>query len=150
MCAQSLLRLPEPAKAQTIVDCARSGMTSQQITVAIRGHNDPHEQHMVERVLQDVDRFDTDVDDVAVARAYGGDRPVWDALTHYERRACIDLVMDRALARKTHKCWPGLPPTELGRGLGWLGLWACEVGEQPERMARILHKRRLRATAGLA
>lgn len=138
-------RLPAPERAQFIVDAARKGHKARQITIDLVGSNRRDARWTVDRILADVDAFDTHIDDVAVTRAYQGDKPVWGALTRYERKACLDLVMDRALAGRTHMCWPGVPALANGAEPGWVGLWAVAVGERPQRLVDILQARRVAA-----
>lgn len=135
-------KLPSPERAQFIVDQLRAGVDPRDISRAINRKNTVEVRHTIAAIGQDVDAYDTFIDDVAVERAYKGDRPVWLALTHYERRACLDLLMGRALAGRDHIRWPGLPAVEPGCEPGWLGLWAVEVGEPPRRWVRILVARR--------
>ena len=138
-------KLPSPERAQFIVDSARKGHTARTITVAIAGHDRGDVRLGVERVMADVDSYDTHIDEVAVDRAYKGDRPVWLALTRWERRAVLDRVMGRALAGKGHIRWPGLGAADAGCELGWVGLWAEAVGEDPRRMVILLSARRVRS-----
>ena len=135
-------KLPAPKRAQFIVDSARKGHTARRITVDIAGHNRVDVRATVDRVLADVDSYDTFVDDVAVDRAYQGDRAVWVALTRLERRAVVDRVTGRALAGKDHMNWPGLRAADAGCELGWVGLWAEAVGEHPRRMVALVASRR--------
>ena len=144
-------KLPNRARCQFIVDSARKGHNVRTITIAIAGHDRTDVRATVRRVLTDVDSFDTYVDAVAVQRAYGGDRPVWEALTRLERKLVLDRVMVRALAGGYHPRWFGVPATQDSVGLegrpGWVSLWAESVGEAPYRMARILNARRRDAKA---
>ena len=88
-------------------------------------------------------RYDTDIDEVAVQRAYEGDQGAWLTLTHYERRACLDKLMERGLAGKGHVRWPELPAVEVGWvELGWLDYWCEAVGEDQYKFRRMLNRRR--------
>ena len=132
--------LPAPERAQRIVDLARQGHDAATITTKVIT-NRKHAFYVrktVDRVMADVDAYDTHIDDVAVTRAYQGDKAVWDALTHYETVACIDLLMGRALVGKTHVTFPHVPAVDIGPEFGWLGLWAQLVGEDPRLMGRML------------
>ena len=140
--------LPEPRRAQNIVNLTRQGLTHKQITNKVCDKtNHLYISGLVARIMSDVDSYDTDVDDVAVDRAYQGDPEAWRACTRYERAACVNLVMGRALAGKDHRRWPGLRPTEHGGENGWLAEWALSVGEKPTRIGHMLVTRRQRARA---
>ena len=73
-------------------------------------------------------RYNPDIDEVAVERAYDGDREVWINLTHYERV----IVMDRLRAvwngTRPHRKWPDV---EVGNGIIE---WAASVGETEQRI----------------
>ena len=140
--------LPEPKRAQRIVDLARKGMTGKQIrNIVCDKTNHQYVGKLVDKILADVDSYDTLVDDVAVQRAYMGDPVAWRACTRYERAACVDRLMDRALLGKDHMRWSGLEPTEWGGANGWVAEWALSVGESPLRIGQILVARRARARA---
>jgi len=137
-----LRRLPSPARSQTIVDGLRKGTPPLTIGKALDRRCASNALKLINAIAKDVDAYDTYVDEVAVDRAYGGDRAVWVALTHYERQACVDRLLGRALAGLSHKGWPNLVAAEPGCELGWLGLWAQSVGEDPRRFMQLLVTRR--------
>jgi len=140
-----LRRLPKPERAQTIVDGLRKGTPPLTIGKALDKQCASNALKLINAIAKDVDAYDTFIDEVAVDRAYGGDRAVWVALTHYERQACVDRLLGRALAGLTHYGWPNLVAAEQGCELGWLGLWAEQVGEDPKRFTRLLISRRTTA-----
>ena len=133
-----LRRLPSPARSQTIVDGLRKGTPPLVIGKTLDRRCASNALKLISAIAKDVDAFDTYIDDVAVDRAYGGDKAVWVALTHYERRACVDRLLGRALAGLSHKGWPNLVASESSCELGWLSLWALSVGEQPRRFIQLL------------
>jgi len=137
-----LRRLPAPARAQAIVDGLRQGTQPLVIGKRLDRRCASNALKLINAIAKDVDAYDTYVDEVAVDRAYGGDRAVWVALTHYERRACVDRLLSRALGGLSHKGWPNLVAAEAGCELGWLGLWAVAVGEDPRRFMQLLVTRR--------
>jgi hypothetical protein len=137
------INLPQPARAQHIVDGLRKGHSTRTISRSIDKKNRVDVRRVIERIAADVNRYDTDVDEVAVRRAYEGDQAAWLALTHYERRACLDRLMERGLAGKGHVRWPELPAVEFGRSeLGWLDYWCESVGEDQQRFRKMLNGRR--------
>lgn len=140
-----LRRLPSPARSQIIVDGLRQGTPPLVIGKRLDKRCASNALHLIATIAKDVDAFDTFIDTVAVDRAYGGDRAVWVALTHYERQACVDRLLGRAQAGLTHFGWPNLVAAEQGPELGWLGLWAEQVGENPKRFTRLLVSRRATA-----
>jgi hypothetical protein len=145
-----LPKLPSVERAQFVVDAWRDGQTVLEITKGLSGWNNTVIREFVERVVADVDNHDTYLDDVAVQRAYEGDKDAWAALTHYERRECVYRIISRASLNKTHLRWPLLPVlTTAGPGgvLGWLAEWAMAIGEDPHRFQQLLERRRQRGTA---
>jgi len=146
MSADISINLPAPERAQIIVDGLRKGHTVRTISRSIDKENRVDIRRTIQRIAADVDRYDTDVDEVAVQRAYEGDQAAWLALTHYERRACIDRLMERALAGKGHVRWPLLPAVEAGRvpdgERGWLEYWCEAVGEDQHGFRKMLGRRR--------
>ena len=135
-------RLPNPERAQLIVDALRKGTPPLVIGKQLDRRNPYNPLPTIGRIAKEVDAYDTFIDEVAVDRAYGGDRAGWVALTHYERRACVDRLIGRALAGMSHKGWPNLVAAESSCELGWLSLWAVAVGEKPRRFIKILTDRR--------
>jgi len=140
-----LRRLPSPARSQTIVDGLRQGTPPLTIGKTLDRRCASNALKLINAIAEDVDAYDTFIDEVAVDRAYGGDKAVWVALTHYERRACVDRLLSRALAGLSHKGWPNLGAAGFGPELGWLGLWAEAVGENPRRYTQLLVTRRASA-----
>jgi len=146
MSADVSINLPSPHRAQIIVDGVRKGHDVQTISKRIDKRNRVDIRRTIERVALDVNRYDTDIDEVAVQRAYEGDQAAWLTLTHYERRACLDRLMERGLAGKGHVRWPGLPPVEWGWvERGWLDYWCEAVGEDYAKFRKTLSRRRERA-----
>ena len=143
MSADLSINLPQPARAQHIVDGLRKGDSPRTISRSIDKKNRVDVRRVIDRIAADVNRYDTDVDEVAVQRAYEGDQGAWLTLTHYERRACLDRLMERGLAGKGHVRWPELPAVEKGWvELGWLDYWCEAVGEDQNRFRKILNGRR--------
>ena len=142
------INLPSPARAQIIVDALRKGHNTRTIAKSIDRNDRPDLRRTIQRIALDVNRYDTDIDEVAVQRAYEGDQAAWLTLTHYERRACLDRLMERGLAGKGHVRWPGLPAVEAGRvpdgERGWLDLWCECVGEDHAKFGKMLGRRRSR------
>jgi len=142
VCALSI-NLPSPHRAQHIVDALRKGDSTRTISRSIDKKNRVDVRRVIERIKADVNRYDTDIDEVAVQRAYEGDQACWLTLTHYERRACLDKLMERGLAGKGHVRWPELPAVEFSRSeLGWLDYWCEAVGEDQDRFRAMLCRRR--------
>ena len=145
------INLPSPHRAQVIVDGLRKGHDTATISKRIDKRNRVDIRRTIQRIAKDVNRYDTDIDEVAVQRAYEGDQGAWLALTHYERRACIDRLMERGLAGKGHVRWPELPAVEAGRvpdgERGWLDLWCECVGEDHAKFGKMLNRRRSRLSA---
>jgi len=143
MSANLTLTLPTPARAQLIVDALRKGTPPLAIGKRLDKRNPYNPLPIINRIAADIDRYDTDIDEVAVQRAYEGDQACWLTLTHYERRACLDRLMERGLAGKGHVRWPELPAVEVGRvELGWLDYWCEAVGEDQQRFRKMLNARR--------
>jgi hypothetical protein len=137
------INLPSPARAQHIVDALRKGYSTRTISRSIDKKNRIDVRRVIERIAADVNRYDTDIDEVAVQRAYEGDQAAWAALTHYERRACLDQLMERGLKGKGHVRWPELEAVVLSRTeLGWLDYWCEAVGEDQQRFRKMLNGRR--------
>jgi len=135
--------LPSPERAQLIVDALRKGTPTLVIGRRLDHRNPYNPLPIINRIAADVDRFDTDIDEVAVQRAYEGDQAAWLTLTHYERRACLDRLMERGLAGKGHVRWPDLEAVEATRyELGWLDYWCEAVGENQDRFRQMLSRRR--------
>jgi hypothetical protein len=143
-----LLNLPSVAHSQQVVDGWRAGQSVLDITRALVGTNEANVRHQVEHIVADVDNYDTYLDEVAIQRAYCGDRDAWVALTHYERRECVYRIISRASLNKTHVRWPGLPVHKDKSNVdGWLEEWAKAVGETPHRFQSLLTHRRGLGTA---
>jgi len=137
------INLPQPARAQHIVDGLRKGDSTRTISRSIDKKNRVDVRRVIERIAADVNRYDTDIDEVAVQRAYEGDQAAWLALTHYERRACLDRLMERGLAGKGHVRWPELDAVVLSRTeLGWLDYWCESTGEDQNSFRDMLTRRR--------
>lgn len=134
--------LPKPESVDRIVGWYRQGLSVAEAKYQYRkcqGGYRGGDALVVERVYREPDRYDTYIDPVAIARAFNGDRTVWDAMTYYEQNHLITLVAKRAVAGKTHPRWPGNPPylekakESAARGCalqGWLVLLAGELGIQ--------------------
>ena len=138
-----MVALPNPARAQHIVDALRKGTPPLAIAKQLDRKRPYNLLPLVNRIKEDVDRYDTDIDEVAVQRAYEGDQAAWLTLTHYEQRACLDRLMERGLAGKGHVRWPELPAVMPGWvELGWLDYWCEAVGEDQARFRKMLTRRR--------
>lgn len=104
----------------------------------------------VRQIIADPHLFDSDIDEVAVARALQGDRPVWDALTHYERRAVMLKIVERR-ENEIHenyvdrsafkgaqwtkqKGWQYKAPHEVTPE--WIRILADMIGWQPRRVVQ--------------
>jgi len=143
MSADLSANLPTPQRAQIIVDALRKGTLPLTIGRRLDPRNPWNLLPIINRIAADINRYDTDVDEVAVQRAYEGDQGAWVGLTHYERRACIDRLMERGLAGKGHVRWPDLEAVEAGRyELGWLDYWCECVGEDQHKFRQMLNRRR--------
>lgn len=137
------LTLPTPKRAQHIVDALRKGTLPLVIGRQLDRRNPYNPLPIINRIAADINRYDTDIDEVAVQRAYEGDQAAWLTLTHYERRACLDRLMERGLAGKGHVRWPDLEAVEVGWvELGWLDYWCEAVGEDQNRFRKMLNRRR--------
>lgn len=81
--------------------------------------------------------YEPDVDEVAVARALEGDRLVWDALTHYERREVMLAVHARRELEQAGNAADraGFDPKSWDRKKGWLYVFPnARVPEWLERL----------------
>lgn len=88
--------LPSREKAEEIHQLLKQeGVTDRDIVDLVFGERRPEYMTVVRQIIATPDRFHPDVDEVAVARALGGDRAVWEALTHYERREVMLEVRAR-------------------------------------------------------
>jgi hypothetical protein len=143
MSADLSLTLPAPERAQHIVDALRKGIPPLVIGKQLDPKRPYNPLPIIKRIAADVNNYDTDVDEVAVQRAYEGDKGAWVGLTHYERRACLNRLLDRGLAGPGHVRWPELPAVEAGKTeLGWLDYWCEAVGEDQFRFRKMLNRRR--------
>jgi hypothetical protein len=142
-----LLILPSVVRSQQVVDEYRAGKSIREIAVRLVGSEDLITREFVTRVVGDIDNYDTHLDEVAVQRAYEGDRDAWVALTHWERKECVHRIISRAALDKTHVRWPALPVHRDYDVSGWLWEWATAVGESPRRFQRLLVHRNNKGTA---
>ena len=143
-----LLNLPSVTRAQAVVDRWRNGWSVVEITKALVGTNQANVRASVTHMVADIDNYDTYLDEVAIQRAYCGDKDAWVALTHYERKECVYRIISRASLNKTHVRWPGLPVHKDKSNVpGWLDEWANAIGERPHRFQSLLTHRRGLGTA---
>jgi len=140
-----LRRLPSPARSQIIVDGLRQGTPPLVIGKRLDKRCASNALHLIATIAKDVDAFDTFMTRLPWTGLTAATAAVWVALTHYERQACVDRLLGRAQAGLTHFGWPNLVAAEQGPELGWLGLWAEQVGENPKRFTRLLVSRRATA-----
>jgi hypothetical protein len=102
--------------------------------------------------------WEPDIDEVAVARALNGDRLVWDALTHYERREVMLAVFARRELEQGQNTADraGYDEKSWDRKKGWLYVFPnARVPEWLERLCesfeltpkRIIDEARLYAQA---
>lgn len=143
-------RLPAPwiprDRVQLIFDCARAGMEMEDIAREVRrymyGEKVPNGlapyKRQVERVLNDPVGWNPDVDEIAVDRAYDGDREVWLGLTYYERKQCIDMLVETYASKPFHRHWADRPAAD------GIVAWAESVGEPPGRIKDINTRRKER------
>jgi hypothetical protein len=99
-----------------------------------------HARAKIDEFLLNLWRFSPHIDEVAVERAYDGDREVWLTLTHYERQIVLDRLLALLQGGVPHRKWP-----DIEQGVG-LTQWADSVGENHERVSA-LQRRRNRANA---
>lgn len=116
--------LPSPERVAEVKDLLALGFTDHDIVAKVFGPKDPggHCLHAVRGINADPDLYDTDVDEIAVDRALQGDRAVWEALTHYERREVMLAVharreLERAENVVDRSGWTG---SRWSRQRGWL------------------------------
>jgi hypothetical protein len=93
---------------------------------------------LLHRVRREPERWDPDMDEVLIDRAYMGDKTAWLSLSHYERRECLERLYRTYETAAEHPRYPGL---DAGRGCA---AWEREVGEVPTRVADYVNKRRER------
>jgi hypothetical protein len=129
-------------RAQEIFDMLDAGLPMDEIYDDQRqymktlwnGHNSrPSRDHAKQRVntlLLNKWRYCPDLDEIAIERAFDGDREVWIALTHYERQEVIDRLYELWHACKRHRKWPDDECSGIGP-------WARSVGESPRRITGI-------------
>lgn len=160
-------RLPEREKVERIFQMHREGKTVEEIgkAIAIRDRYVKPNRELAERVIREgVARWDWVDDEVAIARAYGGDREVWKNLTHYERNAVMHLMAENS-EENPHPLAVGLrrsantntaiadlyvdAETSGSTSVNGYVEWALAVGEEPLRIIRNLNKRRQRRAAAV-
>jgi len=146
--------IPKPERAQTIVDLHRKGYSSIEIRRKLCPNRPNRDMKVVTNVLKTPDLYDTYIDQVAVDRAWMGDRKVWESMTHYERKAMMDRVFMFYDNDWLHPRFPGVRAVNWGvkRGFGfggkrdesqgWIVLLAEELGEHPQRFLRVVNKRK--------
>jgi hypothetical protein len=153
--------LPEVGSTQRVVELHRKGLGSWAIRKVVWPQHPERKRVVVESILSDPEKYDTHIDEVAVERAFRGDRKVWANMTHYERRALIDKVEEHYNADRGNPRWPEAHTQgqgAVGYGLGapigeqksWVLLLCEELGEPPYRFLDILSARRRRARAKAA
>jgi hypothetical protein len=140
----------------------RRGYSSLEIRKVVYPGNRHNRYHtIVNKIIANADMYDTYIDEVAVERAWMGDRAVWEAMTNYERQALVSKIEEAYYAGKPHPHYPGSRPVgwgsnkNVGWGFGvekehsegWLSLLATELGEHPKRFLRVIDRRRVRARA---
>lgn len=92
----------------------------------------------IKKFLKDPQRWDPDIDEQAVYRAFMGDQNVWLNLTHYEREQVMRMLIE-VYEGGIHRRWPDMPGVEA------VHEWAHRVGEHPGRIADVAGKRERRA-----
>ena len=136
---QFVRALPSPEKVAEIRQLAEDGFGITDITTMVFGLKDQggHCRKAVVGILTNPHDFDTDVDEVAVARALQGDRAVWESLTHYERREVMIQIHDRReLERQENAEDRGsYDPTVWSRAGGWPYVAPIEV--IPDWLAKV-------------
>lgn len=139
--------LPRPERASIILTGHRRGDSITDIARALSptGRSNGGVFPVIRNVLADPEMYDPHVDEVAVERAFHGDRDTWDAMTHYERAALVDLVIEKAESGATNSGWPGhpamYPGAEIDHERGWVYLLAERLGMSPHRFRKTKNKR---------
>ena len=152
--------LPEIETTQKVVELHRQGLGTWAIRKVVWPKHPERKRVVVASILSDPEKYDTHIDEVAVERAFHGDRKVWQNMTYYERRALIDKVDEQYNADRPNPRWPGAHAQgqgAVGYGLGlpigeksWVVLLCEELGEPAFRFSDILSARRRRAKAKAA
>jgi hypothetical protein len=135
-------------QSQVLFDMMDAGCTKEELyeeqyqfmLLSNQGVVRAHARAKVDYFLLNLWRFSPDIDEVAIERAYDGDREVWLTLTHYERRIVLDRLLELLESGQPHRKWP-----DAEQGIG-LTQWANSVGESHERVS-CLRRRRNRANA---
>lgn len=83
--------------------------------------------------------WDPDLDEIAIERAYDGDKEVWLGLSHYERQECLDRLIYAYDNHPFHRAWPNLTMID------GMSSWSRSVGEPQDRVPTMANKRRFRA-----
>jgi hypothetical protein len=148
--------LPAPEVTRKLLALHRKGLGSWEIRkIAFPSHPERYKV-VLDSILTDPDKYDTDIDQVALDRAWAGDRRVWEGMTYYERQAFVDRLEKardddelnprfpgRTAIQKDLSCGYGFG-VKRGMEKGWIALLAEELGEPSERFLNILNKRRAR------
>lgn len=123
------------SRREAVNDCAREFMTP---GVSDRVEKDRF-RRVVEKFYSDPRRWDPDIDEQAVFRAFMGDRQVWQDLTYYERSEVFRRLIAIYLGHGHHPRYPDRS------GLDGIHAWAEKVGEPTDRVGQIVCKRKERA-----
>lgn len=139
--------LPSREKASEIAELIKLGWSDRDIVDKVFGRHGAELTTTVRNVRRDGHAFDTDIDEVAVARALQGDAEVWAGLTHYERREVMlaiyarrevereeDLDDARQLRQKSGQFNYVHPH---GRTPEWLVTLADAAGCEPGRLVEV-------------
>ena len=139
--------LPRPERADIILRGYRRGDSIPDIARALSKTNQYSGGALpvIRNVLSNPKMFDPHIDEVAIERAFHGDRVAWNAMTYYERAALTDLVIERTNQGATNSAWPGHSAMREGTGSerdqGWTYLLAQRLGMPSNRFHEIKQKR---------
>lgn len=156
-----MTKLPDRERTQKIVDLARKGYTSLEIRKIVYPGGRHNRYHTgVSKIMANPEMYDTYIDEVAIERAWMGDREVWENMTYWERLVLVTKIEEAYYAGRPHPRYPGSRPVGWGASQGgfgfgveveyrdgWMSLLAAELGEHPKRFLRIVDRRRVRARA---
>lgn len=136
---QFVRALPSPEKVAEVRDLLELGFEVGDIVVKVFGDEDPGGTYhrAVFGIINDPHGYDTDIDEIAVARALQGDREVWASLTHYERREVMIQIYDRRELEEAENAADreGFDPKVWCKQKGWQ--YAAPIERIPDWLIKI-------------
>ena len=131
--------LPSPEKVAEVKDLVALGFEVDDIVTKVFGTSDygGHCRKAVVGIITNPHDYDTDIDEIAVARALQGDRAVWESLTHYERREVMIQIYDRREleAESNEADFSAFDPKTWSKRKGWQ--YVAPIERVPDWLTKI-------------